>query len=198
ILEEIYQLESDSENAVGVKLIYAHKELDIDQDYINKEIRKSGKTTLKVELIGLDELLGQKADALFTPDNVDISLKKQGDNYMVEIKRFASSYLKSKIDEYNAKKVKKDNLYEDDNEGKRNMKFSPIKISVTGLEFIESVQFDTTLCKDEVWTSTLELEDKAAVKEKIKGIYQLNTDKFRIKIRNIAGDEIIIDSKELK
>ncbi|MFH0947687.1 MAG: DNA methyltransferase, partial [Elusimicrobiota bacterium] len=46
ILEEIYQLESDSENAVGVKLIYAHKELDIDQDYINKEIRKSGKTTL--------------------------------------------------------------------------------------------------------------------------------------------------------
>lgn len=197
ILEEIYQLESDSENAVGVKLIYAHKDLEIDQNYINKEIRKSGKTTLKVELISLDGLLDKKADVLFTPDNADISVKKQGDKYEVKIKRFASSYLKTKIDEYNAKKVKKD-LQDEADEKKEPKKFAPIKISNDGLELIEAVQFDTTLREDGVWASNPELEDKAGIKEKIKGVYHLNTDKFRIKIRNIAGDEIIIDSKELK
>jgi len=197
IMEEIYQLESDSENAVGVKLIYAHKELDIDQDYINKEIRKSGKTTLKVELVSLDELLDKKADVLFTPDNADILIKKQGNKYEVKIKRFASSYLKTKIDEYNTKKVKKD-LLDEKVEKKGQNKFTPIKISNDGLELIEAVQFDTTLREDGVWASNPELEDKAGIKEKIKGKYLLNTDKFRIKIRNIAGDEIIINSKELK
>ena len=33
--------------------------------------------------------------------------------------------------------------------------------------------------------------------EKIKGAYLLDTDKFKLKIRNIAGDEIILDSDEL-
>jgi len=42
------------------------------------------------------------------------------------------------------------------------------------------------------------LEDKAGIKEKIKGEYLLNTDKFKIKTRNIAGDEIIISSDKLK
>ena len=56
--------------------------------------------------------------------------------------------------------------------------------------------FDTAL--DKVWKSNGELEDKAGIKEKIKGTYLLNTDKFKIKIRNIAGDEIIINSGDLK
>ena len=58
------------------------------------------------------------------------------------------------------------------------------------------ITFDTTLIKD-VWKSNLNLEDKAGIKEKIKVTYLLDTGKFKIKIRNIAGDEIIIDSKEL-
>jgi len=36
------------------------------------------------------------------------------------------------------------------------------------------------------------------VKEKIKASYKLTTDKFKMKIRNISGDEIIIDSSEIK
>jgi len=202
ILEEIYQLE-EGNNTEGVKLIYAHKDLDIDQNYINKEIRNSGKTTLKIELIGLDELLGQKADMLWTPDNANISIKKEGNKYKVEILKFYSSYLKSKIDDFNAKKVKSKNelIEENGNEEtykKQNRKFVPIKISNTGLELIESVQFDTTLKEDGIWISNLDLEDKAGIKEKIKGIYYLSTDKFKIKIRNISGDEIVIDSKDLK
>ena len=69
-------------------------------------------------------------------------------------------------------------------------------ISKTGLELIECVQFDTTL-KKKIWTSNLDYEDKAGVKEKIKGTYRLTTNKFQMKIRNIAGDEIIVDSNEL-
>ena len=72
-----------------------------------------------------------------------------------------------------------------------------LKISESGLELIEAVQFDTTLRNDGVWTSNIELEDKAGVKDKIKAIYQVPVKKFRMKIRNIAGDEIVINSDEL-
>ena len=65
-LEQIYQLESD-DAAEAVKIIYAHKDMDIDQSYLNKEIRDSKKTTLKVELISLDELLGAKKGFTFPP-----------------------------------------------------------------------------------------------------------------------------------
>jgi adenine-specific DNA-methyltransferase len=201
LLEEVYQVEESSEDTEGIKIIYATKDLDVEQHYINAEIRKSGKSTLKVELVSLDELLGQKAEALFTLDNAEIEMKKDDKWWKVEIKRYFSSYLKAKIDEFNAKKVKKDGedeLFENKTSNKETEKpkKSPIKISKTGLELIECVQFDTTLKKN-VWTSNLDYEDKAGVKEKIKGTYRLTTDKFRMKIRNIAGDEIIIDSNEL-
>ena len=48
----------------------------------------------------------------------------------------------------------------------------------------------------EYWTSNI--EDKASKYEFIKGEYALDTDTFRVKIRNIAGREIIINSKEVE
>jgi len=60
---------------------------------------------------------------------------------------------------------------------------------------IEAVQFDTTLKK--VWKSNHELEDKAGIKDKTKGAYTLTTRRFKMKIRNIVGEELIVDSKEL-
>jgi len=193
ILEEIYRLEDIETGVSKVKLVYAYRDLDINQSYINKEIKKSGKTNIEVELISLDDLLEEKKDMLFTPDNADIEMKKQGKQYKVKIKKYFSPYLKTKIDEYNAKRVK---------DGQRKLKKKgeekdKVKISNTGLELIEAIQFDTTLKKSGVWTSNLELEDKAGVKEKIKGTYLSDTNKFKIKIRNIAGDEIIISSKDL-
>jgi len=199
ILEQVYQIDDEVE---GVKIIYAHKDFEVSQNYINKEINKVGKTDLRVELISLDELLGQKADVLFTPDTAEISIKKDGSKFKVEIENYFSSYLKNKIDDFNAKKVKKSNQGTLEETVKEELepkeKFKPIKISDKGLELIESVQFDTTLRKDNVWISNPDLEDKAKIKEKIKGKYTLTTNKFKIKIRNIAGDEIIIDSSDLK
>ncbi|KHE93751.1 MAG: site-specific DNA-methyltransferase [Candidatus Scalindua rubra] len=188
-LEEIYQLEYVSGRANDVIVIYAHKDIDIDQAYLNKQLNKTAKTTLKVKLVSLDNLLGEKGDALFMPDNADIKVSKSGKKYKVEMKKYFSPYLKNKIDDYNAKKTKQGALEQDLSKA--------VKISKSGLELIESVQFDTTLKKD-VWTSNLRLEDKAGIKEKIKGTYLLDTNKFKIKIRNIAGDEIVIDGKELK
>jgi adenine-specific DNA-methyltransferase len=186
LLEEIYALQDVKDSLNTVKLIYAHRDPDITQAYIDKEIRDAAKTTIKVELTSLDELLGAKRDMLFMPDSAEIEVKQKNNGCIATIKRFFSPYLKAKIDEFNAKKVKKD--------GQEPVR---VKISESGLELIEAVQFDTTLKKAGVWTSNLELEDKAGVKDQIKGIYELPVKKFKIKIRNIAGDEIVLDSNSL-
>src|SRR3990172_5706569 len=92
-LEQIYELESE-DNVEAVKIIYGHKDLEIDQKYVEKALRDSKRTTIKVELTSLDDLLGAKRDLLFPPDNADIEVKKEKDKYKVVIKRYFSSYLK--------------------------------------------------------------------------------------------------------
>jgi hypothetical protein len=166
--------------------------LEIDQQYIDKELKESKRTTIKVELISLDTLLGSKRDLLFPPDSADVKVTKEKNKYKVTINKYFSSYLKTKIDEFNAKKVKKAQIELLEKEELQSHR--KIKLSKTGLELIESVQFDTTLRKDGVWESNLDYEDKAGIKEKIKGVYYLPTNKFKIKIRNIAGDELIIEN----
>jgi len=183
-LEEIYKLEDISDRVTEVKIIYAHKELEINQKYVNQQLNKAAKTDLKVRLVSLDSLLDKKRDALFSPDNAEIAVTPHGNNFKVEIKKFYSPYLKKKLDDYNAKKTKQGELEQDLSKA--------IQISESGLELIESVQFDTTF--DDVWISNPNLEDKAGVRERIKGEYILNTNMFKIKIRNIAGDEIVIHS----
>ena len=186
-LEEIYKLEDTTDQANAIMIIYAHKAPEIDQQYLNKLLHEISKTELKVKLVALDDLLGERKDAFFTPDDADIRARKQKNKCKVEIKKYYSPYLKNKIDEYNAQKTKSGTIEQD--LSKR------VEISKEGLELIEAVQFDTTLKK--VWKSNPALEDKAGAKEKIKGAYLLDTDKFKLKIRNIAGDEIILASDEL-
>lgn len=47
-------------------------------------------------------------------------------------------------------------------------------------------------------TALVDFLYKAGVKDTIKAIYELPVKKIEMKIRNIAGDEIIIDSEKLK
>lgn len=199
LLEEIYQLQDVAGTLTNVKVIYAHKDTDIDQSYVNKQIRNAGKTTVEVELVSLDELLGERSDKLFMPDSAEVKLTDTKEGCKVELKRFFSPYLKTKIDEFNSKKVKKsEQISIEDEESKPQTSKKPVSVSDNGLELIEAVQFDTTLRKDDVWVSNTELEDKAGVKDKIKTVYELPVKKFRMKIRNIAGDEIVVDSEKLK
>jgi hypothetical protein len=118
-----------------------------------------------------------------------------------------AKYLKVKIDEFNAKRGKKNagELIEANGNGngeengngedaaKPSVPFKPVTISDTGLELIEAIQFDTTLREDGVWVSNPALEDKAGPKEKIKGRYTVKAKNFKVKFRNIAGDEIVLD-----
>ncbi len=165
------------------KIIYAYKDIDIDQKYVDKAVKLAKKTSIKVELISLDDLLEEKADLLSGEDTAEIVMTKENGKYKVEIKQYFSPYLKTKIDDFNAKR--KATAF------KKQQEYKPLELSESGLELIESVQFDTFL-KNGIWTSNLNLEDKADVKSKVKGTYYLETDKFEIKIRNIAGDELII------
>lgn len=89
-LEEIYQLEPEG-NVNAVKIIYAHKDLEIDQKYVDKELKESKKTTIKVELISLDALLGSKRDLLFPPDSADVKVTKEKNKYKVTINKYFSS-----------------------------------------------------------------------------------------------------------
>lgn len=197
-LEEICQLETD-ERAEGVRILYAHRDPAVDQAYIDKRLRDSKRTALKVDLISLNQLLEKKATSLFTPDSAILDVKAAGKGkWEVTIQQFFSGYLHNKIEEFNTKRGKKarTELTEGNEEEKAEAlktKFTPVVISETGLELIEAIQFDTTLRKDGVWISNPDLEDKAGVKQRVKGTYKLSTNKFRIKIRNIAGDEIVMD-----
>ncbi|MBI5142814.1 MAG: hypothetical protein HZA20_11600 [Nitrospirae bacterium] len=175
----------------------------MDQDYVNKRLRASGKTQLKVELVSLNQLLDKKAASLFTPDSAVVEVSPDGRRWAVTVKQFFSPYLKAKVDEFNAKRGKKNggSLLDDDGGENGNgveaakppATFRPVTISEAGLELIEAVQFDTTIREDGVWVSNSALEDKASPKSKIRGRYLLPTDRFRVKFRNIAGDEIIMD-----
>ena len=211
-LEEIYQLESD-DRAEGVRILYAHRDLAVDQAYVNKRLKASGKTQLKVELVSLNELLDRKAASLFTPDSAVLDVKpgKKGE-LAVTVKQYFSPYLKAKLDEFNAKRGKKnggelieangngeENGNGDTNSGeaaKTSVPFKAVTISDAGLELIEAVQFDTTLRKDGVWVSNPALEDKAGPKEKIQGSYTVAAKTFKVKLRNIAGDEIVLEYPE--
>lgn len=187
------EIKTDTEEWINkipaCKIIYAYKDIDIDQKYVNKAVKLAKKTSIKVELLSLDDLLAEKADLLMGEDTADISMTKENSKYKVEIKQYFSPYLKTKIDDFNAKR--KATAF------KKQQEYKPLELSESGLEMLESVQFDTSL-KNGLWTSNLNLEDKADVKNKVKGIYNLDTDKFEIKIRNIAGDELIIKSEDLK
>ena len=187
-LEEIYKLENTTAKTSGVIIIYAHKDLDIDQQYLNKQLNQTAKTELPVKLVSLDSLLGEKKDFLFASDSASITITQQGEQYKVEIKKFYSPYLYKKLKDYNAKKTLQDTMKQE--------AIKVINISDSGLEMIEAVQFDTTLQK--VWKSNPNLEYQAGIKEKVKSIYILDTNTFKIKIRSIAGDEIVIDSREIQ
>lgn len=197
-IEEICQLETD-ERAEGVRILYAHRDPAVDQAYIDKRLRDSKRTALKVELLSLNQLLEKKAASLFTPDSAILDVKAAGKGkWEVTIQQFFSGYLHNKIEQFNAKRGKKarTELTEGTDEEKAaavSTKFTPVTISESGLELIESIQFDTTLREDGVWISNPNLEDKAGAKQRVKGTYKLSTNKFRIKIRNIAGDEIVMN-----
>lgn len=154
----------------------------VDIDEIKGFIKDNNETLLEIELKDLKQVL----DFVVVDDKIDFSLNEDEILFEVEINSLYSDRLKQKIDEYNSKQALK-------------AKGSHIAISNDGLELIEYISLDCTN-NTGIWQSDSEVKiDKNGFVsingKKTKGFWdgkiKSNTKPKRLKVRNIAGDEII-------
>ena len=178
-----------------------------DRAEIEMFIKDHNMTGIEVELRDLKQVL----DEVVLNDEAEWTLRQQPDGWEVEILRFTSDRLQSKINEYNQKKglagKAKTSLFEDDDaDGNtretppKKAAFKPIRITDTGLELIEWLSLDCTRA-DGAWTSATEIKiDKksfvirngAKTKEFWNGKIISPEKPLRLKVRNIAGDESMV------
>jgi len=153
----------------------------IDLKEIEKFIKDNNETLIDIELKDLKQVL----DFVVVDDKVEYSLNEDEILFEVEINSFYSDRLKQKIDEYNSKQALKS-------------KANHISISEDGLELIEYISLDCTNDSG-VWQSDSEIKidkngfvsiDGKKLKEFWNGKISSNIKPKRLKIRNIAGDEI--------
>jgi adenine-specific DNA-methyltransferase len=177
ILTEMAELRKTSPHRRAL-IIYAHKEAALDTAYINRRLAqdiKSGMLDAKsdIKAMSVDEWLKQRAGSAFPADSAVVSRAKlPGGGWRVTIEHFYSPYLADK--------------------------FSAEPVGDAGLELIESVQFETVRGgKDGVWRGNPDLEDTPA-KGRVKGVYEIKTPQFRMKICSIAGEELIISEADCK
>lgn len=185
--------------------------IDIENEAeLKKYISEYNTTGIDIVLRDLKSIL----DDVVINDEIDYKLKESKTGFEVEIKSFSSDRLIQKIDAYNQKKslngLKKDLLDENIGEsgqenGKRNNTknntFKPISISKHGLELIEFISLDCSR-KSGIWKSDFELKiDKNGYLilngKKTKEFWnaKIISEKrpLRMKVRNIAGDESVIE-----
>ena len=178
LITEITQ-DNVNDNQDEYIILYIYKDYYIDQNYLDSKLKEQG-LDFKINLVPIEEILKEKQNQINAPDSVKFKTTKKGSKYVVEIMNYFSPYLKKKIDEENSRRVNKN--------------IKNVELSENGYELIEMISFDTSLKKK--WISCL--EEKAGIEKQITGKYELDTGKFRMKVRNIAGDEIIVSSEELK
>lgn len=153
---------------------------------IKKFIRDNNETLIEVELRDLKSVL----DFVVVDDIVEFSLNEEGLLYELHVSAFYSDRLGQKIDEFNAKKA-------------LSTKGSLIEISKEGLELIEYISLDCTN-DNGAWKSDSEIKiDKNGfvsingikTKEFWNGKISSSMKPKRLKVRNIAGDEVVVSLK---
>lgn len=129
--------------------------------------------------------LKELIDLIVSPDVVEYTIKEKSGKHVITFDRFISDALIQKIAEFNAKKKAKQ---------------KDIQISDEGLELIEFISVDCTNA-DGVWVSDHEIKiDKNGymivngeqTKQFWDGTITVSKKPLRIKVRSIAGDEIIV------
>jgi adenine-specific DNA-methyltransferase len=129
--------------------------------------------------------LKELVDLLVSPDHVEYSIKKDDGKYVITLDRLISDYLMKKIAEFNNKKKLGD---------------KQVLISDEGLELIEFISLDCT-SKDGAWHSDHEIKisnkgymvvDGEKTKDRWDGTITVSKKPIRMKVRNIAGDEVVI------
>ncbi len=182
INQELQLLEVDAK-----KVIVYYIDIE-DFKEIEKFIRDNNMTEIKVELKDLKNLL----DDVVIEDIIEYKIKKIDKVFEIGITGFISDRLLQKISEFNEK-----GQLQAISNGK---KFSPINISEEGLELIEMISVNC-VNKDGIWQSHTEIKiDKTGFVsidgEKTKNLWdgKIRTKQkpMRMKIRNISGDETIV------
>ncbi len=183
INQELQNLEVDAK-----KVIVYYIDVD-DFKQIEKFIRDNNITEIKVELKDLKNLLNE----VVIEDIIEYDLSEKERIFEVEITKFISDRLMQKISEFNEK-----GQLQSITKGKE---FTPIEISEEGLELIELISLDCTN-KEGIWQSDNEIKiDKNGFiiinGEKTKEFWdgKICSEKkpLRIKVRNISGDESVIE-----
>lgn len=178
----------------GVKKVVVYY-IDItDKKEIEDFINNDDSTNIEIELRDMKEIL----DDVVVEDYVDYKLEEVQEKlfkeHKVTINKFISDRVVSKIEEYNAKK------HANALKSSKNT-FVPITLSEDGLETVEYISLDCTN-KEGVWNSDSEIKiDKNSfvirngekTKEFWDGVIKSEKKPLRMKIRNICGDETIIN-----
>lgn len=158
-----------------------------DKKAIDDFIKEQNDIEIEIEFRDLKQLLSE----VVIGDEVDYEIK---DNE-VGIKHFASDRVQQKIDGYNDKMQAQ--------AIKKNEEYKPLTISDEGLELIEFISLDCTNTEGS-WTSDSEIKveknnyvtiNGEKTKSYWNGKIAFTKKPLRMKIRNICGDETIINIK---
>lgn len=158
-----------------------------DKKAIDDFIKEQNDIEIEIEFRDLKQLLSE----VVIGDEVDYEIK---DNE-VGIKHFATDRVQQKIDGYNDKMQAQ--------AIKKNEEYKPLTISDEGLELIEFISLDCTNTEGS-WTSDSEIKveknnyvtiNGEKTKSYWNGKIAFTKKPLRMKIRNICGDETIINIK---
>lgn len=194
INEIIHKAIPDLPDGVKKVIVYYIDVTDIDE--IKKFIADDDSTTVEIELRDLKEVL----DDVIVEDYIEYDIaevqEKIFKEYKITINKFVSDRVIQKIEEYNLKK-REQCL-------KNSKNYNPILISDEGLDTIEYISLDCTN-SDGIWNSDSEIKidgktsytivNGEKTKEFWNGTIKSEKKPLRLKIRNICGDESIINIK---
>ena len=181
--------EAIPELSLSVKKVIVYYVDIIDKEAIEKFIKEDDSTLVGIELRDLKEIL----DDVVVNDHAEFTCKEDETNgYLVTIDKFVSDRVNCKILEFNQKALANSS---------EKKPYKPITISEYGLETIEAISLDCTAPNGE-WHSDSEIYiDKYGyitvngkrTKTFWDGTIKSEKKPLRIKIRNICGDESILE-----
>lgn len=185
INQEIQELKIDVK-----KIIVYYIDIDVESE-LKAFIQNNNATLVEIELRDLKNLLHNTV----VSDEVEFSVDTIDSQYNVNINKFISDRLNKNIQRFNDKSHLQSL--------KSNKSPATIAISEEGLELIEWLSLD---CKNKQgeWFSSTEIKiDKLGyiikngqkTKSFWDGVISTNKKPYRLKIRNISGDEIIVRVK---
>lgn len=182
----IHQAIPDLDRGIKKVIVYYIDITDLEE--IQRYIANDDSTTVQIELRDLKTLLDDVVIGDYVAFHVEETHEDLFGGFATIIDKFVSDRVLMKITEFNEKSILN---------SKKN--FTPITISEDGLEMIEYLSVDCT-ATDGVWHSDSELKiDKLGYiilngnkkKEFWDGKISCEHKPFRLKIRNICGDETI-------